>query len=138
MTIAATTDTTLTFVQADRMEANRPYLIAVPGPAYGDRSLQGKMLTFTAQEVVVRQTATTADNTDCYSFAHGAYGAYGAYEAYEAHEAHTPHEPHTPQVATSSAELTATSYQLNAEGNNFTGTLRKTPPFRAALLRYSR
>ena len=120
MTIAATTDTTLTFVQADRMEANRPYLIAVPGPAYGDRSLQGKMLTFAAQEVVVRQTATTADNTDCYSFAHGAYGA------------------HTPQVATSSAELTATSYQLNAEGNNFAGTLRKTPPFRAALLRYSR
>ncbi|MBQ3753711.1 MAG: C10 family peptidase [Prevotella sp.] len=111
MAIATATGETLTFTHADRMEANRPYLMAVPGTTYGERSLQGTTMTFAAHDVVVRETAATADYTEDYCFT-GANNPTG-----------------------SSATV---SYQLNMAGTSFMGFLRPTPPFRAALLRYRR
>lgn len=124
MTIATANEETLTFTHAERLEANRPYLIAVPGSIYGERSLQGSTLTFSAGSTVVRETAVTADTSGEYSFAGG-------------NSTLSPESP-TAAIGSTADGITPTSYQLNANGSNFKGTLRRTPPFRAALLRYCR
>lgn len=120
MTIAECTETTLNFTHADHFVANRPYLIAVPGPAYGERSLQGQTMTFDASDVAVRQTAVTADSGGGYLF-NGQYGQLGQ-------NGHS-----TLAVGTSVDNLKPSTYQLNAKGSAFKGTLRSTKPFRVSI-----
>ena len=122
MTIADCTETTLNFTHADHIEANRPYLIAVPGLIYGERSLQGQTLTFAANDVVVQQTAVTADSGGGYLF-NGQYGQLGQ-------NGHS-----TLAVGTSADSLTPNTYQLSATGSAFKGSLRSTQPFRASIIR---
>lgn len=76
MTLEGGNGANLTFSHAQQMEANRPYLIAVPGTAYGARSLQGCSVTFSADHAVVHETALTADDAGEYSFV-GRYGQDG-------------------------------------------------------------
>ena len=114
MTYTAGTDSSLTFSHAQAMTANRPYLIAVPGDEYGERSLQGCRLTFAADYAVVHQTALTADTTDGYSF-NGSYAV----------------------TVNATVGSTANTEQpvllLNAKGDCFKGSPRPILPFRAAI-----
>ena len=106
MTYTNGTDGGLTFSHAETMTANRPYLMAIPGEAYGERSLKGRRMTFAADNVIVQQTAVTADSDENYKFA----GVYGA-------DAPTP----------------PLTYQLNMDGSSFIKMQRRTVPFRAVI-----
>lgn len=113
MTFGGGNGTELTFSHAQRIEANRPYLIAVPGTAYGARSLQGCSVTFAADHAVVHETALTADGASGYSFV-GRYGLEG-------------------QNRLVGQEAQAQWWLLNEEGSRFKGALRHAAPFRVLL-----
>lgn len=106
MTLGDSGERNLAFDHARQMEANRPYLIAVPGQTYGDRSLTGIPVTFAADHAVVHQTALTTDTGGVYSFMGGADGQDGQL---------------------------GRSFQLNYNGSMFIGTMRAAGPFRAKL-----
>ncbi len=113
MTFGGGKGTELTFSHAQQIEANRPYLIAVPGTAYGARSLQGCSVTFAADHAVVQETALTADDAGGYSFV-GSYGQDG-------------------QSVLVGQEAQAQWWLLNEEGSRFKGVLRRAAPFRVLL-----
>lgn len=108
MTIADSGWRRLRFEHARQMEANRPYLIAVPGDAYGDRSLTGTDVTFAAEHAVVHRTAMTSDGGGEYSFS-----------------------------GTFATELQPEWYQLNGMGAAFKRFKQAVAPFRATVLRGS-
>ena len=116
MTLAESDGTALTFDHAGRMEANRPYLIAVPGSGYGDRSLQGCSVTFAADHAVVQETGLCADAAGEVSFegrfcwGNGLNGLVGQ-------------------------RVTAQTFRLDAAGGRFVGALGPVGPFRVGLLR---
>lgn len=113
MTIGESTASSLTFAHADGMRANRPYLVAVPGAAYGERSLQGSRVTFAADHAVVHETALTGDDGGEYSFV-GSYGPDG-------------------QSGLVGQEAQMQWWLLNEEGSRFKGSLRWAAPFRVLL-----
>lgn len=57
----------LTFTHAASFQANRPYLIAVPGPVFGEQSLTGLPIIFTADHATVHSTALTTEQHDAYT-----------------------------------------------------------------------
>jgi hypothetical protein len=113
MTFGGGNGVELTFSHAQQIEANRPYLIAVPGTAYGARSLQGCSVTFSADYAVVHETALTADDGGGYSFV-GSYGLDG-------------------QFGLVGQEAQAQWCLLNEEGSRFKGVMRRAAPFRVLL-----
>ena len=113
MTFGGGNGAKLTFSHARQIEANRPYLIAVPSTAYGARSLQGCSVTFAADHAVVQETALTADDAGGYSFV-GRYGQDGQSELV-------------------GQEAQAQWWLLNEEGSRFKGALRRAAPFRVLL-----
>lgn len=113
MTFGGGNGAKLTFNHAQQIEANRPYLIAVPGTAYGAHSLQGCSLTFAADHAVVHETALTADDAGGYSFV-GSYGQDG-------------------QSVLVGQEAQAQWWLLKEEGSRFKGVLRCAAPFRVLL-----
>lgn len=92
----------LTFTHATSFQANRPYLIAVPGSAYGELSLTGKTLVFTADHAVVESTALTTEQRDVYTL-----------------------------VGTYVTTVQPKHFQLNAAGSQFVRDDQPIPPFRA-------
>ena len=106
MTIADSGWRRLRFEHARQMEDNLPYLIAVSGDAYGDRSLTGTDVTFAAEHAVVHRTAMTSDGGGEYSFS-----------------------------GTFATELQPEWYQLNGMGAAFKRFKQAVPPFRATVLR---
>ena len=115
MAIGTGTASSLAFTHTDGIKANRPYLIAVPGTFYGNRSLQGSSITFAADHTVIHETALTADNAAAYTFA----GSY-AFSA-------------MPPIGTVSSAVQPQSFQLNAIGSSFIRSLGCTAPFRVSL-----
>ena len=64
----------LVFAHSPSLQANRPCLVAVPGPVYGDASLVGVPVVFSAAHAVVHATDITGDPRSAYRFT-GTYAA---------------------------------------------------------------
>lgn len=95
----------LTFTHATLFQANRPYLIAVPGPVYGKLSLTGVPITFSAAHAVVESTALTTEHRDVYTL-----------------------------VGTYATVVESRQFQLNEQGSQFFLNDQPIPPFRAYML----
>lgn len=93
-----------THADGDKMKANVPYIIALPGAAYGEYSLVGKnTLTFTGENVAFTANAKAARTGSNYKF-----------------------------IGTTTFTGTKEMYKLNANGNAFEkGSAVEEEPFRA-------
>ena len=118
MTLDDGSGAALTFGHAQRMEPNRPYLVAVPGDVYGERSLAGSSVTFAADHAVINETyLTTADAGD-YRFV-GSFGQEGLAE----------------KDVNVGSNTVPQAFKLSAAGNRFAGSVSPAGAFRVALRR---
>ena len=75
-TMTGDDDGTLYFGHADALEANTPYIIALPGEDFGSEwQLTGKAITFSATDAAVSATATGALNGNSFKFCGSTVGA---------------------------------------------------------------
>jgi len=101
-TFSSEDGSTVYFDYADKLEANTPYIIAVPGDKWGAAwNLTGKAITFEGSNVDVT-TGSSAISANNYKF-----------------------------VGTLGGESVTDSYVLNASGNAFAKTTATVEPFRA-------
>ena len=94
----------LAFTHATSFRANRPYLIAVPGPVYDNLSLTGVPVIFSADHAVVESTALTLEQRDVYTL-----------------------------VGTYATVVEPQHFQLNEQGSQFVRDSRPIQPFRAYM-----
>ena len=104
MDFAGSTPDSLAFRHTKAFEANHPYLIAVPGSDFAERSLVGRPIVFTARSAVVRTTALTTEHHDTYTLC----GTYAPL-------------------------LLPQSFMLNDTGTTFVHSAQPVMPFRAYM-----
>lgn len=102
MDFSESTPGCLVFTHSQSLQANHPYLIAVPGPAYGDQSLTDQPIVFSAEHAIVHATDIISDPRDAYNF-----------------------------IGTYATRIVPESYILNETGSTFVHDDRPLPPFRA-------
>lgn len=81
MELCESTSGSIVFTHSQSLQANRPYLIAVPGPAYGERSLTDCPIVFSSEHAVVQATDIVYDPRDAYNFV-GTYATRSVPESY--------------------------------------------------------
>ena len=97
---------TLSFAYATKIEANKPYIIALPGDAWGqEHSLTGKAITVRAADATIYASPTPKESVG------GDYSFTGTYDGIPS----------------------STYYQLNAAGNTFEKNSGAVDPFRCYL-----
>ncbi len=104
MAFAGEDGATVNYTQAAAMQANKPYLIAVPGPEFGDRwDMQDLPVTFSATDAAISASANAATTGSSRKF-----------------------------VGTMVTTPTLTDiFALNDDGNHFTQQTTAVAPFRA-------
>lgn len=102
---------TLLFGFATEVEAGKPYIVALPGDAFGAHSLQGAALTLKGSNV---ELPATASGTETF----GGYYMAGTLQG----------------KASLNPDENLLRYQLNPEGNAFVATLDAVPAYQAYIL----